>query len=110
MVRHQLERRSIRDAPLAIGYGQTTTRPYMTALMAELLELRGSEKILDIGSGSGYHAAVLGAQVIPVGSREEQDLRVPRRQNWREHQPSPLRLPFRAAYRPARLGGRTNLE
>src|SRR5581483_8932497 len=127
------------------------TQPYMTALMAELLELRGTEKVLDVGSGSGYHAAVLsklasrvlsieripelciqarvnlaafpdvtvlcgdgslgwpeeapfdaisvaaasphtppalidqladpGILVIPVGSREEQDLRVVRKQN-----------------------------
>ena len=49
------------DAPLAIGYGQTITQPYMTALMAQLLELTGDEKVLDVGTGSGYHAAVLGA-------------------------------------------------
>src|SRR5579883_3213301 len=49
------------DEPLPIGYGQTITQPYMTALMAEMLELRGDEKVLDVGTGSGYHAAVLGA-------------------------------------------------
>jgi protein-L-isoaspartate(D-aspartate) O-methyltransferase len=49
------------DGPLPIGYGQTITQPYMTALMAQLLELRGGEKVLDVGTGSGYHAAVLGA-------------------------------------------------
>ncbi len=49
------------DQPLPIGYGQTITQPYMTALMAELLGLRGYEKVLDVGTGSGYHAAVLGA-------------------------------------------------
>ncbi len=49
------------DAPLPIGYGQTISQPYMTALMAELLELTGAEKVLDVGTGSGYHAAVLGA-------------------------------------------------
>jgi protein-L-isoaspartate(D-aspartate) O-methyltransferase len=49
------------DEPIPIGFGQTITQPYMTALMAELLELRGPEKILDVGTGSGYHAAVLGA-------------------------------------------------
>lgn len=57
------------DAPLPIGHGQTITQPYMTALMAELLELRGTEKVLDVGTGSGYHAAVLGAlarQVISI--------------------------------------------
>jgi protein-L-isoaspartate(D-aspartate) O-methyltransferase len=49
------------DGPLPIGHGQTITQPYMTALMAQLLELRGGEKVLDVGTGSGYHAAVLGA-------------------------------------------------
>lgn len=49
------------DGPLPIGHGQTITQPYMTALMAQLLELRGDEKVLDVGTGSGYHAAVLGA-------------------------------------------------
>ena len=58
------------DAPLPIGYGQTITQPYMTALMAELLELRGDEKVLDVGSGSGYHAAVLGALARKVVSVE----------------------------------------
>ena len=48
------------DQPLPIGFGQTITQPYMTALMAELLGLRGDEKVLDVGTGSGYHAAVLG--------------------------------------------------
>ena len=57
------------DAPLPIGHGQTITQPYMTALMAQSLELRGAEKVLDVGTGSGYHAAVLGAlarQVISI--------------------------------------------
>lgn len=48
------------DAPIPIGYGQTITQPYMTALMAQSLTLEGSEKVLDVGTGSGYHAAVLG--------------------------------------------------
>jgi protein-L-isoaspartate(D-aspartate) O-methyltransferase len=58
------------DAPLPIGHGQTITQPYMTALMAELLELRGDEKVLDVGTGSGYHAAVLGALARVVISIE----------------------------------------
>lgn len=58
------------DAPLAIGHGQTISQPYMTALMAELLELRGDEKVLDVGTGSGYHAAVLGALAREVVSIE----------------------------------------
>src|ERR1700722_18998699 len=58
------------DAPVAIGFGQTITQPYMTALMAELLELTGDEKVLDVGTGSGYHAAVLGALAARVISIE----------------------------------------
>lgn len=60
---------SYRDEPLQIGYGQTISQPYMTALMAEVLELDGSETVLEVGSGCGYAAAVLGAltaQVITV--------------------------------------------
>ena len=47
------------DAPIDIGFGQTISQPYMTALMVEALELRGYEKVLEVGTGSGYHAAVL---------------------------------------------------
>jgi protein-L-isoaspartate(D-aspartate) O-methyltransferase len=50
-----------RDEPIAIGSGQTISQPYMTALMAELLRLSGNEKVLEVGAGSGYAAAVLGA-------------------------------------------------
>jgi protein-L-isoaspartate(D-aspartate) O-methyltransferase len=49
------------DAPLVIGHGQTISQPYMTALMADLLELRGDERVLEVGTGSGYAAALLGA-------------------------------------------------
>jgi protein-L-isoaspartate(D-aspartate) O-methyltransferase len=58
---HALRNDAFIDAPVPIGFGQTITQPYMTALMAELLELDGHEKVLDVGTGSGYHAAVLGA-------------------------------------------------
>ena len=86
MVRSQLEERGIRDArvldamvkvprhhfvdvalqsraygdhALPIGAGQTISQPYMVALMTEALQLSGGEKILEIGTGSGYQAAVL---------------------------------------------------
>jgi protein-L-isoaspartate(D-aspartate) O-methyltransferase len=48
------------DEPVSIGYGQTLSQPYMTALMAECLHLTGTEKVLEVGGGCGYHAAVLG--------------------------------------------------
>lgn len=47
------------DHPLPIGYGQTISQPYIVALMTELCELEGGEKVLEIGTGSGYQAAVL---------------------------------------------------
>lgn len=47
------------DRALPIGYGQTISQPYIVALMTELLELKGEEKVLEIGTGSGYQAAVL---------------------------------------------------
>jgi protein-L-isoaspartate(D-aspartate) O-methyltransferase len=61
---------TFQDAPVDIGHGQTISQPYMTALMAELLELTGSETVLDVGGGSGYHAAVLGALAARVISIE----------------------------------------
>src|SRR6266581_2505858 len=47
------------DSPLPIGEKQTISQPYMVAAMTELLELTGSEKVLEIGTGSGYQAAIL---------------------------------------------------
>jgi protein-L-isoaspartate(D-aspartate) O-methyltransferase len=47
------------DRPVAIGAGQTMSQPYMVALMAEALQLRGGERVLEVGAGSGYAAAVL---------------------------------------------------
>lgn len=61
---------SYADDPVPIGHGQTISQPYMTALMAQCLELNGTEKVLDVGSGSGYHAAVLGALADHVYSIE----------------------------------------
>ncbi|SNB44729.1 protein-L-isoaspartate(D-aspartate) O-methyltransferase [Geobacter sp. DSM 9736] len=48
------------DYPLAIGEGQTISQPYIVALMAELLELGPEDRVLEIGTGSGYSAAILG--------------------------------------------------
>ena len=47
------------DSPLPIGEKQTISQPYMVALMTELLALNGTEKVLEVGTGSGYQAAVL---------------------------------------------------
>lgn len=47
------------DKPLPIGYGQTISQPFIIALMTEALELKGKEKVLEIGTGSGYQAAIL---------------------------------------------------
>lgn len=47
------------DTPLPIGEKQTISQPYMVAFMTEILELKGSEKVLEIGTGSGYQAAIL---------------------------------------------------
>jgi protein-L-isoaspartate(D-aspartate) O-methyltransferase len=58
------------DDPVDIGYRQTISQPYMTALMAECLELEGHETVLEVGAGCGYAAAVLGALAARVISVE----------------------------------------
>lgn len=47
------------DYPLPIGHGQTISQPYIVALMTQELELKGTEKVLEVGTGSGYQAAIL---------------------------------------------------
>jgi protein-L-isoaspartate(D-aspartate) O-methyltransferase len=59
-----------RDEPTHIGYGQTISQPYMTALMAESLELTGAESVLEVGTGCGYAAAVLSPLAANVVSVE----------------------------------------
>jgi len=101
MVRHQIQRRGIADQrvldamvdvprhlfvpkeqraeayvdhPLPIAQGQTISQPYIVALMTSLLELDGSQKVLEIGTGSGYQAAVLASlarEVYTIEIREE---------------------------------------
>ncbi len=58
------------DSPLPIGHGQTISQPYIVALMTELLELRGDENVLEIGTGSGYQAAVLAGMSAEVHTVE----------------------------------------
>lgn len=48
-----------KNRPVPIGYGQTISQPYVVALSCQLLNLKGTEKVLDIGTGSGYQAAIL---------------------------------------------------
>jgi protein-L-isoaspartate(D-aspartate) O-methyltransferase len=71
------------DCPLPIGYEQTISQPYIVALMTELLELRATDRVLEIGTGSGYQTAVL-AEIVrevytvemvgPLGLRGRQTL------------------------------------
>ena len=55
------------DRPLDIGWGQTISQPYVVAAMTEALELKGSDRVLEIGSGSGYATAIL-AEMLPITS------------------------------------------
>ncbi|MFH1104951.1 MAG: protein-L-isoaspartate(D-aspartate) O-methyltransferase [Actinomycetota bacterium] len=54
------------DHPLPIGFGQTISQPYMVALMTEALEVGPGDRVLEIGTGSGYQAAVLAAMGVDV--------------------------------------------
>lgn len=58
------------DRPLPIGRNQTISQPYIVALMTQALELTGSEKVLEIGTGSGYQSAILGSLARTVISTE----------------------------------------
>lgn len=95
------------DSPLPIGHGQTISQPYIVALMTELLQLTPESKVLEIGTGSGYQAAVLAhltphvysVEIIkPLAERAAQTLRrqgyhmVKTRRadgyfGWKEHAP-----------------------
>lgn len=62
--RHQfvdqaLQERAYEDHPLPIGEGQTISQPYMVAVMTEALSLKGKERVLEVGTGSGYQTAIL---------------------------------------------------
>jgi protein-L-isoaspartate(D-aspartate) O-methyltransferase len=66
----RLRSRAYDDAALPIGDGQTISQPYMVAKICEALELRGKEHVLDVGTGSGYQAAVLAELVEEVDTIE----------------------------------------
>lgn len=68
-VPEEYRRHAYADGPLPIGYGQTISQPYIVAFMTHLLELTGSERVLEVGTGSGYQAAILSrlaAEVLTV--------------------------------------------
>jgi protein-L-isoaspartate(D-aspartate) O-methyltransferase len=99
--------RAYADAPAPIGHGQTISQPYIVALMTELVRPQSSDRVLEVGTGSGYQAAVLSRLVAHVytieleetlGSRAEQVLREQNYHNitvrvgdgyggWPEHAP-----------------------
>ena len=69
-VEEALESQAYQDAPLPIGERQTISQPYMVAVMSEALALDGTEKVLEVGTGSGYQAAVLALLADRVFSLE----------------------------------------
>src|SRR3954465_1446052 len=69
----ELRREAYRDGAVAIGEGQTISQPWIVACMTSLLELRGHERVLEVGTGSGYAAAVLSrccAEVVTIERHE----------------------------------------
>ena len=61
------------DGPVPIGHGQTISQPYTVAIMSDLLDLKGKEKVLEIGTGSGYQAAILALLADRVFTIERTD-------------------------------------
>ena len=79
-------RRAYRDGALRIAEGQTISQPWIVACMAQLLELRGDETVLEVGTGSGYAAAVL-SRLCARGDHDRA-LREPGRGRGRARWPS----------------------
>jgi len=69
-VPEHLKEYAYEDGPLSIGKGQTISQPYIVALMTECLELKGKEKVLEVGTGSGYQAAIIAEMGCDVYSVE----------------------------------------
>jgi protein-L-isoaspartate(D-aspartate) O-methyltransferase len=69
-VPEELRDQSYEDVALPIGHGQTISQPTMVAVICEALRLRGDERVLDVGTGSGYQAAVLAELAAEVHSIE----------------------------------------
>jgi len=70
----QLQPQAYNDYPLPLEHGQTISQPYMVALMTECLHLKGDEKVLEVGTGSGYQAAILSRLARRVYSIERDTL------------------------------------
>ena len=62
-----LQRQAYADHPLPIGHGQTISAPHMVAIMVEAMRARPGHRVLEVGGGSGYHAAVIAEVVGPQG-------------------------------------------
>jgi protein-L-isoaspartate(D-aspartate) O-methyltransferase len=69
-VPESLRESAYEDRPLPIGHGQTISQPYIVALMSELAEVKAGDKVLEVGTGSGYQAAVLAEMGVKVYSIE----------------------------------------
>jgi protein-L-isoaspartate(D-aspartate) O-methyltransferase len=69
-VGERLRASAYEDRPLPIGEGQTISQPYVVALMTEWLELKGGERVLEVGTGSGYHTAILSSLAKEVSTIE----------------------------------------
>ena len=69
-VASRLRARAYEDRPLSIGHGQTISQPYTVAVMCEALELKGTEKVLEVGTGCGYAAAILASMAREVHTIE----------------------------------------
>jgi protein-L-isoaspartate(D-aspartate) O-methyltransferase len=69
-VPNELSPHAYDDAPLPIGAGQTISQPYVVAMTVQALQLKGHERVLEIGTGSGYAAAILGSLVREVETVE----------------------------------------
>lgn len=83
-VDESMQHRSYDDMALSIGEGQTISQPFMVAIMTELLELKGTEKVLEVGTGSGYQGAILAElsgevftieRIPPLAERAEKKFR-----------------------------------
>jgi protein-L-isoaspartate(D-aspartate) O-methyltransferase len=64
-----LKEHAYRDTPLSIGLGQTISAPHMCVIMCESLKLKPGHRILEVGAGSGYHAALCAEMVAPKGAK-----------------------------------------